>query len=348
MKTLSQDSAGAALMADPAWLPFSLDLPSDALLFTRLEEEDLRAASFLDQRALRAATERRQVGWQHAAAAVAADARRDVQYIFHIGHVGSTLLSRLLGESPSVLALREPLLLRTFAEAIAAGRWGEAETADRLSVLTALLSRAFRTDQRVLVKATSFTSEIADRLVPAGSRALFLHVGARTYVETILGGDASRQELAVLTPGRVARLAARCPGLVLNLERLTEAQKAMVGWACEMTSLVRSADVLGPDHVLWVDFDDFLAAPGGTLIRAADFLGLGMTAAEAERLAAGPLMGRYSKALEYEYSPALRRAVLGDARRRFGGDIEGALAGLAALGQRWPAIGAAIGRSGVG
>jgi hypothetical protein len=247
-----------------------------------------------------------------------------------------------------VLALREPLLLRAFAEAIAAGCWGDAETADRLSVLTALLSRTFRTDQRALVKATSFTSEIADRLVPAGSRALFLHVGARAYIETILGGDASRQELAVLTPGRIARLAARCPGLVLNVDRLTEAQKAMVGWACEMTSLGRSAAALGPARVLWLDFDDFLAAPAGTLMRAADFLGLGMTAAEAERLAAGPLMRRYSKALEYEYSPALRREVLGEARRRFGGDIDAALAGLAALGQRWPAIGAAVGRNGVG
>ncbi|HEY0311166.1 MAG TPA: hypothetical protein VGC56_01580 [Allosphingosinicella sp.] len=348
MKTHSQESAAAALVADPAWFPFSLDAVSDALLFARLEEEGLRAASFLDQRALGATKERRQVAWDGAAAAVAGDARRDVHYIFHIGHVGSTLMSRLLGESASVLALREPLLLRTFAEAMAAGRWGETEIRDRLSILTALLSRTFRSDQRALVKATSFTSEIADRLVPAGSRALFLHVGARTYIETILGGDASRQELAVLTPGRVARLAGRCPGLVLNLDRLTEAQKAMVGWACEMTSLSRSADVLGPDRVLWVDFDAFLAEPVGTLMEAAAFLGLGMDAAEAERLVTGPLMRRYSKALEYEYSPALRREVLGDARRRFGGDIEAALAGLAALGQRWPAIGAAIGRSGVG
>jgi len=346
MTTHSQDPAAAALVVDPAWFPFSLDLASDTLLFVRLDERELRAASFLDQRALGGATARRQVAWAEAAAAVAPDARRDLQYIFHIGHVGSTLLSRLLGESPSVLGVREPLLLRNFAETMAAGRWGEAETADRLSVLTALLSRTFGADQRALVKATSFTSEIADRLVPAGSRALFLHVGARTYIETILGGDASRQELAVLTPGRVARLAARCPGLVLNLERLTEAQKAMIAWACEMTSLGRSAAALGADRVLWVDFDDFLAEPARTLMRAAGFLGHAM--AEAERLIAGPLMRRYSKALEYEYSPALRREVLGDARRRFGGDIDAALAGLNALGQRWPAIGAAIGRSGVG
>src|SRR3954447_16945441 len=167
MKTHSQNPAAAALVADPACFPFSLDTVSDALLFARLGDEGLRAASFLDERALGGATERRQVAWGEAAAAVAGDARCDAHYIFHIRHVGSTLLSRLLGESRSVLALREPLLLRSFAEAMAAGRWGETETGDRLSVLTALLSRTFRSDQRALVKATSFTSEIADRLVPA-------------------------------------------------------------------------------------------------------------------------------------------------------------------------------------
>ncbi|MEL7190174.1 MAG: hypothetical protein AAGK17_11525, partial [Pseudomonadota bacterium] len=43
-------------------------------------------------------------------------ARDDARFIFHIGHVGSTLLARLLGEAPDTLALREPQLLRQFAE----------------------------------------------------------------------------------------------------------------------------------------------------------------------------------------------------------------------------------------
>src|SRR5436305_1097903 len=85
-------------------------------------------------------------------------------------------------------------------------------------------------------------------LRPAGARALFLYVPPRAYIETILGGDASRQELAILTPSRIARLARRCPGLVLDPERLGEAQKAAVGWACEMTSLVRSAAAFGRER----------------------------------------------------------------------------------------------------
>jgi hypothetical protein len=335
----------AGFADDAAWLPFQLDLAADRLLLARLDAAAVRAASFLDQRALAAAAETREVAWNAAAAAARGAARRDAQYIFHIGHVGSTLLSRLLGELPGILALREPLLLRAFAEATAAGRWDGSESARRFDALTALLSRTFRPGQRTLVKATSFTSELADRLVPDGSRALFLHIGARAYVETILGGDASRQELAMLTPSRVARLAGRCPDLVLAADRLTEAQKAVVGWACEMTSLARAGDALGSDRVLWIDFEDFLASPAATLDRAAGFLGHALPPGEAQRLAGGPLMRRYSKAPEYEYSPALRRDVLADARRRFGRDIDTALAGLAAMGQRWPAIGRVLERS---
>jgi hypothetical protein len=334
------------LAEDPRWFPFLLDLPTDTLLLVATDEAALRAASFLDQRSLAPGAERRQVPWRAAEEALGPGSRRDADYIFHIGHVGSTLLSRLLGELPSVLALREPLLLRAFAEALTQGRWPGAEEPRRLDALAALLSRSFRPAQRALVKATSFTSEIADRLLPAGSRALFLHVGPRAYVETILGGDASRQELAMLTPSRIARLAARCPGLVLDESRLSEAQKAAVAWACEMTSLAAAAAALGPERILWIDFDAFLAQPAEQLGAAATFLGHELPSAEAEALATGPLMLRYSKAPEYEYTAGLRREVLADARRRFGRDIDAALAGLAAMGQRWPAIGSMLERSG--
>jgi hypothetical protein len=331
--------------ADTAWFPFSLDPGSDTLLLVRLSEAALRAASFLDPRGVPPGAERRAVPWAAAAASLAPDARRDAHYIFHIGHVGSTLLSRLLGELGAFLSLREPLLVRVLAEALGSGRWGPAEAQERIDSATAFLSRTFRPRQRALVKATSFTSEAADRLVPEGARALLLYAGPRVYIETILGGDASRQELAMLTPSRIARLARRCEGLVLNATAMTEAQKAAVAWACEMTSLGRAAEALGPERVRWIDFDAFLARPAETLAAAAGFLGYAIAPGEAEALCAGPLMRRYSKAPEYEYSPALRRDVLADARRRFGPDIDAALAGLAALGQRWPEIARALERS---
>ena len=85
----------------------------------------IATSAFLDDRSLRADRPRHGVEWWHLAAAFPPAARRDVQYIFHIGHVGSTLISRLLGELPGILSLREPLILRVYADRL--GERGQSE-----------------------------------------------------------------------------------------------------------------------------------------------------------------------------------------------------------------------------
>src|SRR5688572_20394838 len=98
----------------PEYLPFELDPASGRVALLRMSEADYRAASFLDQRMLRPESVLIETEWDKLA--MPPEARRDARYIFHIGNVGSTLISRLLGELPDVFALREPLLLRSFAE----------------------------------------------------------------------------------------------------------------------------------------------------------------------------------------------------------------------------------------
>jgi hypothetical protein len=319
--------------ASPSWLPFAADPATDGLAFLRMTEADYRAASFLDQRMLGPASEIRHAPWP----AMPAEARRDAQYIFHIGNVGSTLISRLLGELDSVFALREPLLLRSFAESPPAPA--------RFDALTALLSRTFRPEQRANVKATSFTSEIADRLVPPGSRALFLYAAPSHYLENILAGENSWQTLQALSPVRLARLRGRCPGLEADLAAMHDGLKAALGWACEMTSLEAAASLLPAGTIMWLDFDLFLADPAAHFTAIARHFGHPADEASARTICEGPLIGRYSKALDYEYSPALRREILADARRRHAGPIRDALNWLGGLESRYPAAARAIRRA---
>lgn len=331
----------------PEWFPHQLDIANDRVALLKMSEADYRAASFLDQRALRPGAEMRVVEWQALAAAMPSDARRDAQYIFHIGNVGSTLISRLLGELPTVLALREPLLLRSFAEMLGPvpppAPWTDGK--DRLDTLTALLSRSFRPEQRAIVKATSFTSEIAGRLVPPGSRALFLFATPQHYLENILAGENSRQLLQIVSPSRLQRLQSRCPGFRADLDTLSEAHKAALGWACEMTSLELNALKLPSGDARWMDFDQFLADPARHFADIAAFFGHPVDAATARTICGGPLMRRYSKALEYEYSPELRREILAEARAMHGAAIKDALGWLDALTSDYPPVAQAIRRA---
>ena len=323
------------LAETPAWLPFELDLGSGRVALLHLSEPDYRAASFLDPRMLRPDSVLVETEWEKLD--LPTNARRDVQYIFHIGNVGSTLISRLLGELPDVFALREPLLLRTFAEAPP----GDAEF-DRL---TALLSRTFAPAQRANVKATSFTSELADRLVPPGSKTLFLYARPDRYLENILAGENSWQTLQALSPVRLARLQGRCPGLEADSAGMHDGLKAALGWACEMTSLAAAAARLPKDAVLWLDFDTFLDDPAAHLAAIAGHFGHAADAATIRTIVEGPLMGRYSKALDYAYSPDLRRQILADARYRHADAIRDGLNWLAGLAGRYPAVADAIRRA---
>jgi hypothetical protein len=211
--------------------------------------------------------------------------------------------------------------------------------------LTALLSRTFRPDQRANVKATSFTSEIADRLVPPGSKALFLHARPDRYLENILAGENSWQTLQALSPVRLARLQSRCPGLEADLAAMHDGLKAALGWACEMSSLEAAAARMPAETVLWLDFDTFLSDPAAHFPLVAGHFGHATDETTARAIVEGPLMGRYSKALDYEYSPELRRQILADARYRHGAAIRDGLNWLAGLARRYPAVAAAIRRA---
>src|SRR5579864_7209099 len=107
----------AELGRSPELFPFALDLPGDSVAFIRLNRSDYERASFLDARMLMPQTSSRALPWPQVAAAIhATQLRERCGLIFHIGHVGSTLLSRLIGSHPGVFCLREPAILRTFAQ----------------------------------------------------------------------------------------------------------------------------------------------------------------------------------------------------------------------------------------
>ena len=331
---MSSAPAPAEIAADATWLVQALDPASGLVRLLRMSAQDYRAAAFLDDRLLAQPVTAEVRPWSEVAGAIAPGARDDARWIFHIGHVGSTLIARLLGELDGVLAVREPRLLRDLAGIEPERRRAMAEAATRL------FSRTFGADQVALVKATSFVSDIAPELVAPGARALFMHASPRAYIEGILAGENSIKELRALAAVRRERMGAR----LAPFAGKADAELAAEAWACEMTALERAGDVIGPERVLWVDFDALLGDAAAQLERITDFLDLPADARQLTAIAAGPLMGRYSKATEYEYSPALRRELLGQARRGHGADIDRAVGLLETAARGAPLLQRALAR----
>lgn len=314
------------IAASPAWYPLELSGPGLVRL-TRLDEAAYRVASFLDLRVLQLQPQQTVVPVAALASAAATLTPR-AHYIFHTGHVGSTLVSRLIGELPAFLSVREPALLREIALAPAGQPvWGSLELRDALG----LLGRTWHTSQRAVIKASSFVSEIAVRALAldTSARAVLMFTPALAYLRCIMGGPNSRLESQALAPSRLARLRSRLGGAP-GADPRSEGEWIAMSWLCEMLCLAAAARDFA-SRVAWVDFDRFLAAPREGLGAVLEALGTDADPARIAELLAGPLMRRYSKAPEYAYDVALRQEVLASAGREHSAQIRRGMAWLEAL-----------------
>ena len=337
------DGWRARLSQSPEIFPLAIDPATDAVELRILPRLEYEKASFLDAR-LSVPVAGRVALAELAEAAAGLPLGGD--YIFHVGHVGSTLLSRLLGVHPGVFGLREPQALRTLAQAD--GPWSPADVDRRLEVFSRLYARTWAPDERVILKATSLVSELATRMlaINGAARAILMTTDPEIYVATILGGPNSRVELAAAAPSRLARLHQRLGGAVWRTEAMSEGELAAMSWVAEMAALSGAARSR-PGQTLWVDFEAFLAAPEAELARILTFLELPAGQGPVEGILRSGYLERYSKAPEYAYGPKLRREVLDASRREHAGELDRARRWLEAARASWPAALDWAGRNGV-
>jgi len=321
-----------ALAASPELFPYAFDLHSGTVTLLHLSRAEYEQASFLDGRIAGASKPTRPLPFAQLADAVAATALRESCYfIFHIGHVGSTLLSRLLGRHPALFSLREPDILRTLALA-------QSATAAYLPVFLKLWSRAFDANTRAVVKASSFVSDLAAQILALdyAPKALLMGVAPETYLATIFGGENAPREARALAPFRLARLRARL-GCAWRLEEMSEGEIVALGWACEASALAAAA-AQSAERIHVIDFDRFLARPQEHLQAAFAHFGISIEDKEIAALLAGPEMRSYSKAPEHSYDAALRQSVLDQGRAHFAAEIRRGLSWLDRAARQYPRI----------
>lgn len=339
----------SSLAASPDVYLQKVDLARGAALLVQLNENAYRAASFLDDRILAPDIKGSWASLRSVLeAAQALGERKPLHFIFHTGHVGSTLLSRLLDESGCVLSLREPLPLRTLADARDALELPESLLSHRdfeaiQHGLLNLWSRGYRNTHTVVLKATSSACRIAASLLERhdGAHGVYLNLAAEPYLATLLAGQNSGIDLRGHGPVRIRQLQVRIEAPLPQLHALTLGELAAMSWLAETCNQHDAVARLGA-RVMALDFDELLADISGGVARVAAHFRLPIESRWLEDIARSPVLTRYSKSPDFEYSPQVRRELLRQSRQNNSAQIETGLRWLENLAESQPAVAAVL------
>ncbi|CAN5216873.1 hypothetical protein BH11PLA2_BH11PLA2_02700 [soil metagenome] len=331
------------LTVSPLWYPLQIDASVDRVLFVQFTRHEYEEASFLDHRSLKPGARGTWKRWQDVCSETAS-LEPNCHFIFHISHVGSTLLSRLLGLHPGLFCVREPRILRDLAEAHfqledPCRVWSSAEFASRLKTFLSLWSRTFESGPTALIKATSFVSEMSERLLEQvpGAKALLMFVAPATFLKALLGGAIS--DITENAPRRRQRLVRRLQLASLPCEAQSAGELTAMSWLCEMLCLHDTAKRF-PDCVLWLDFDRFLIDPEAGLRDSFQHVERPVSDEFLHRVTTHPLMHAYAKAPIYKYDPGVRNKILDQSEQKHGEEIRRGLGWLDRMAMNIPTVAA--------
>lgn len=319
----------SSFLSDPNYLPYRLDLIARRVLWLRIDAAQRREASFLDERAIPPQVEG---GWAPWVSLVDAGrpAAQAAHGVFHIGHCGSTLLSRLLETWPQVESLREPLPLRTLAELWPwrGQAWSRLSTSEAEAALHALWERwshPLPPSSLAVVKATSSCNGLIDPLLAMQPqmRVVLLDLPLRTYLATLLKSEGSMVDSASAAGDRLMSLQRSGFAADVVLHRLSLPQQCAMSWLAEQVRFDALACGAHASRVRRLDFEALLSTPRAALQAVAVHLGLDTAGVEAA--VCSREWQRYSKAPQHGYGRADRAHDLALALQRFDAPLREAL-----------------------
>ena len=306
-------------LQDAEFLPFQLDLAQRRVLLLRLTARQRADAAFLDERAM----PRSPHGvWAPLQAVVEEGLRLPspvIGWIFHVGHCGSTLLSRLLQAWPGQQVLREPLPLRALATAAFQRTLSPADTRVVLDALPRLWARPLDDARAMLVKATSSCNGLVDGLLATrpADRVILLSMPLRGYLATLLKSPGSVEDVVASAGERAAFLQVALQGATGMPSPRSAGEACAMAWLAERMRF--DALAAGSERVLRVDFEALLAQPRAVLSSVAAHLQLDPGALD--DAVASPWWHRYAKAADHPYGIADRVHDQQLAQVRFAGEI---------------------------
>jgi hypothetical protein len=330
------------LMAGPDLYPLQVNWAQQQVLFLSVTPEFYANAPFLDQRAV-PQQQRSQIPSEWAAiqdvvqAVAAQPVPAKLGMVFHVGHCGSTLLSRALALNTSLFSLREPLPLRDLCSFWLERQEPWSEVSDeglnhRIDMMRTLWARTPSTGQLAVVKATSFCCPLAEPWLARfqSDKSVLLAVAPETYLASMVSVPTYIADLKTTAKQRMLNLK-NLTGLELPaLYSLSVGEIAALAYVSDLMAMHSAARSAG-DRVMRQDFDAFLSAPDCALGALNAFFDAPLPAEHIKSIQQNPLFSRYSKASNYPFSTSERLARLQEARSGHSAEINKGRAWLEAF-----------------
>lgn len=343
-KNTSKDTFLKAIVHDPRLFVEDLDLSFEGRWrIAPTTPSDFKQSTFLDNRIKLSDPNQKWVLPTSDILNLNIVENKSIKYIFHISHVGSTLISKLLDECERVYSLREPVILRKLAAYKAEIDSPESfvepriiEAAIKQSQL--LLARPFDPSQTVIVKASSFTNELSDSILGGVLRptSLMIYCKINVFLPVIFKGN-GWGDIIGLSRSRILRLYKMLDNKFCCLYSLSPGELIAMNWLCEMMTLFLSAQN-HPAQVMWIDFDDFLLRKSEYISDISKHLGLNLTDAEQMAIVQSELFSKYSKNDSIQFNAEDRARELKEVNLKHEKEIEKGILWLCNLSSRFDLV----------
>ena len=305
------------LLRDARFHPFRWSIAEGVMDWVALSSKDYAAASFLDRRALSVTSSDHYFSMPIANASTCPEEHpNNLRWIFHVGHCGSTALSKLLGFHPEVLSLREPGFLWGLN-----ALWRDDPTSapEWFPLCQAILKRGFEATSTVLVKPSSLQTELCLKLLQADkpSPCIVLTSSLQHYLLNALkdglddsvSSDFESGASDAISFWRRQQLADIPEETPPSLHpRLYKASLAWLGVVTQLGHAIQTGS-LAPEQLLWLDHDELLVDSERVGIEALEHLGLPVKPWRNASPASTENLGKSGRTFDAEDYQNRRRAV---------------------------------------
>lgn len=253
------------ILIDPQYFPLKL-LDGQRIGYTKIAEDTFLKSPFLDSRIYGTDGKIFSISYSDVIAVLATKAvntPKELIHLFHISHVGSTFISKLLECIENIKVLREPKILRDFVtEYSEIKKFASEYTKAELDQLLHIMLKTFSVgdDSKILIKQTSSNLSLPigfNRIENINQKEIYLYTNLKNFLSHAISSDGLQTDSKMFIKNRLNLLNNLCLSNHLNLSDLGLLEKVSVIWMLELSKILSRSS---SKQSLSINFDESFCA----------------------------------------------------------------------------------------